>query len=181
MQPLWRAATTTDLRQQWMPRHDATPPLPTGVIRIGLFDVTLQVPQIVDRTPITAITIDGRATPPKVMTTSISTARRQCLQLAPIINVAADIPKGQVHLQNVPKTNQANYNIAPPETDVQDAPAATTPTNKASKYTSGHMGYNNVIRRRSDKALTTPHCSRHQQHHKKHYQRRPHRLATTKV
>jgi len=74
-------------------------------------------------------------------------ARQQHLQVAPIINTAADIAKGQVHLQNVPKINQANYNVAPPETDVQDAPAAT---NKASQYTLGHMGYSIIIRR-SDK------------------------------
>ena len=130
-----------------------------------------------DCTPIPIITTDGRATPPKVTTTSISTARQQRLQLGPIINTAADIPKGQVHLQNVPKTNQANYNIAPPETDVQDAPAATTPTNEASQYTSGHMCYN-IIRRRSDKTLMTPHYSRRQHHHQKDHQRGP---TTTKV
>ena len=111
-----------------------------------------------DRTPITAITIDGRATPPKVMTTSISTARRQCLQLAPIINVAADIPKGQVHLQNVPKTNQANYNVAPPENAIQGALTLATPTNKASQHTSRHMGCNIIIFRRSNKAFMSSHC-----------------------
>jgi hypothetical protein len=54
-----------------MPRHDATPPLPTGVIRIGLFDVPLQVPQTVDHTSITAITIDGCATSTKVTNVNI--------------------------------------------------------------------------------------------------------------
>ena len=59
-----------------MPRQDTTQEAATGVIRIGLFAIPLhpQAPQIVDRTPITIITMDGRATPPKVTITSISTA-----------------------------------------------------------------------------------------------------------
>jgi hypothetical protein len=127
-----------------MPRHDATPPLPTCIIRIGLFDIPIQVPQIMDRTPITATTIDGHATPPKsddhINLNGLATSTTR--QLAPIINTTVDIAKGQVHLQNFLKSNQANYKVAPP----------------ASQYTSRHMGYNIIIRR-GDKALTTPHCS----------------------
>jgi hypothetical protein len=118
-----------------MSLHDTTPPLAIGIIRIGLFNVPLNAPQIVDSTPITAITIDGRVTPTKVMTTTISMTKQQRLHPASIINTAIVITKeGQVHLQNLCKTNLANSNVASPEPTTNDTPALVTPTNKASKY-----------------------------------------------